>query len=243
MEKIKKKDFIELKFTGIANNKIFDSNIEEDLKTLDEKAKPQKVIICIGEAMVPQGLDKELENKELNKNYEVTITSKEAFGPRRRELIKIIPLKSFIEQKVSPLPGMVFTLDNQLVKILAVSGARVTVDFNNPLAGKDITYKYKIVRVLSSEDEKEKVEELFQFFFRFKPEFEIKENKIILKGPKGFEMFINAFKDKFKELLDKELEFQEISKEEMEVKLKEHEHSHEGHEHHEHTNEHEYQNT
>ena len=58
-EQTKKKDFVEIKFTGIANNKIFDSNIEEDLKTLDEKAKPQKTIVCIGEGMVPLGLDKE----------------------------------------------------------------------------------------------------------------------------------------------------------------------------------------
>jgi len=126
---------------------------------------------------------------------------------------------------------MVFTLDNQLVKILAVSGARVTVDFNNPLAGKDLTYKFKIIRVLSEKDEKEKIEELLQFFLRFKPEFEIKEGKVILKGPKGFEMFINALKDKFKELINKELEFQELSKEEMEAKIKEHKHNHEEHEH------------
>lgn len=238
-QKTKKKDFIELKFTGIANNKIFDSNIEEDLKTLDEKAKPHKTIVCIGEGMVPLGLDKELESKETNKQYEVTIPSKEAFGPRRKELIRIIPLKLFLEQKVNPQTGMVFTLDNQLVKILSVSGARVTVDFNNPLAGKDITYKYKIIRILTNEDEKEKVEELLQFFLRFKPEFEIKENKVMLKGPKGFEVFINAFKEKFKELLNKELEFQELTKEEMEARIKEHElsHKHErNHEGHEHNN-------
>ena len=230
-EQTKKKDFVEIKFTGIANNKIFDSNIEEDLKTLDEKAKPQKTIVCIGEGMVPLGLDKELESKEINKQYEITIPPKEAFGPRRKELIRIIPMKLFLEQKVNPQTGMVFTLDNQLVKILAVSGARVTVDFNNPLAGKDLTYKFKIIRVLSEKDEKEKIEELLQFFLRFTPAFEIKEGKVILKGPKGFEMFINALKDKFKELINKELEFQELSKEEMEAKIKEHKHNHEEHEH------------
>ena len=225
-QKTNKKDFIELKFTGIANGKIFDSNVEEDLKIINEKAKPQKTVICIGEGMVPAGLDKDLENKELNKDYEVTISYKEAFGERKRELIRIIPLKLFAEQKVNPSPGMVFTLDNNLVKVLAISGARVTTDFNNPLAGKDITYKYKIIRILTEKDEKEKIESLFQFFFRFLPDFAIKEKEVVLKGPKGFETFINAYKEKFKELVGKELSFEEITKEEMEAKLKAYEEKH-----------------
>jgi FKBP-type peptidyl-prolyl cis-trans isomerase 2 len=201
----KKGDFVEFKFTGIANGQIFDSNIEEDLKTIDSKAAPQKTIICIGEGMVPTGLDKDLE-------YKVTVPFKEGFGERRRELVRIIPLKSFTEQKVNPQPGMVFTLDNQLVKILVVSGARVTVDFNNPLSGKDLTYKYKITRILSDsrEDEKEKVETLLQFYLRFKPEFEITQDKLILQGPKEFEVFVNAFKEKFKETIGKDLSFQEV---------------------------------
>jgi len=210
MKKTKLKDFIELKFTGTANNQIFDSNIEADLKKINPEAKPEKTIVAIGEGMVPVGLDKDLEDKEPNKDYEVTVPYKEAFGERKRELVRILPLKSFTEQKVNPQPGMVFTLDNNLVKILAVSGARVTTDFNNPLAGKDLTYKYKITKILTKEDEKEKIETILQFYMRLKPEFEIKEKEIILKGPKGFEVFINAFKDKFKELINKDLSFKAV---------------------------------
>ena len=135
--KVKKGDFIEIKYTGYANSEIFDSNIEEDLKKINSEAKPEKVVIVIGEKMVVEGLDKDLENKELNKKYEVKVPYKEGFGPRHRELMRILPLKSFIEQKVMPQPGMMFTLDNNLVKILAVSGARVTVDFNNPLRSEE----------------------------------------------------------------------------------------------------------
>ena len=65
----KKKDFIEIKFTGCANSQIFDSNIEEDLKKINPDAKPEKTIIVIGEGMVVPGLDKALEDKELNKKF------------------------------------------------------------------------------------------------------------------------------------------------------------------------------
>jgi FKBP-type peptidyl-prolyl cis-trans isomerase 2 len=151
--------------------------------------------------------------------------------------MRILPLKSFIEQKVMPQPGMMFTLDNNLVKILAVSGARVTVDFNNPLAGKDLTYKYTIIRIVK--DEKEKAEALIQYYLKAPIEFEIKENKLILKGPKMLEFFVQAFKDKFKALLNKDLsfEFKETQKD-AKHEHSEHEHSHDhSHEHHEHHHE------
>ena len=112
---------------------------------------------------------------------------------------------------------MVFALDNHVVKIITVSGARVTVDFNNPLAGKDIKYKFKIIRKVS--DEKEKIESLFKFFFGFVPEFEVKD-KIILKGEKNLEDSINLVRDRFKELLGKELVFEEKIGEKKEEKKK-----------------------
>jgi FKBP-type peptidyl-prolyl cis-trans isomerase SlyD len=238
-QKTKKNDFIELKFTGYANGEAFDSNIEEDLKKLNSKAKPEKMIVIIGQGMVVLGLDKALEDKEFNKEYEISFSCKEGFGDRNRNLIRTIPLKAFTEQKIYPQAGMMLTLDNNLVKIIAVSGARVTADFNNPMASKDLKYKFIITKKV--EDENEKIETVFNLLLRFKPKFEIKDNQVIVKGPKNFELFLNAFKDKFKELASKDLVFQEMTKEELDAEIKKHneehkhDHSHEGHEHtHEH---------
>ena len=217
-DKIKKKDFIEIKYTGYANNQIFDSNIEEDIKSIDQKAKPQKTIIAVGEEMVLKGLDEALEGKEPNKEYEITIPPEKAFGERKRDLIKTIPLKAFTEKKVNPYPGLVLTLDNAMVKIITISGARVITDFNNPLAGKEIKYKFTITRIVK--DEKEKAEALFLTYFRFLPEFELKD-KIIVKGPKTLEQFTTHFKEKFKNLLNKELAFEEKTPETLEKKVEE----------------------
>ena len=74
---ISKGDFVELKFTGYANNEVFDSNIAEDLKKLHPKAKEERLIVIVGEAMVVTGLDKALEDKELEKEYETTFSYKE----------------------------------------------------------------------------------------------------------------------------------------------------------------------
>ncbi len=166
--------------------------------------------------MVVPGLDRALEDKELNKEYQITFPAVDGFGPRRRELVRIIPLKAFHEQKIDPRPGMSFVVDNQAVKVIAVSGARVTVDFNNPLAGKEISYKFSIVRIIT--DVQEKSRSLLKQFFRESPEIEVKDNKVIALGPKNFEFFINAYKDTFKKLVGYELDFKEVEPKKEESK-------------------------
>ncbi|MEK6889133.1 MAG: FKBP-type peptidyl-prolyl cis-trans isomerase [Nanoarchaeota archaeon] len=205
MELTKKGEFIEIKYTGYANGNIFDSNINEDLKDAGSKKEGWKTIIAIGEGMVVPGLDKALEGKEIGKNYDVKISVKEGFGERRKDMMRIIPLNAFTEKEVMPRPGMMLTLDNMLVKVITVSGARVTVDFNNPLAGKELEYKFSIARKV--EEDKERAEALFEIMFKFIPEFEIKE-KVIIKGPKILEAYSKAFSEKFKQLMGKELGFE-----------------------------------
>lgn len=224
-----KGEFVEIKYSGFANGDLFDSNIEEDLKKLNPNSKVEKAVVAIGEGMVVPGLDKSLEGKEIGKEYEVSFTAKEGFGERDRNLMRTIPLSLFHEQKVDPKAGMLLTLDNALVKIVSVSSARVIADFNNPLAGKNLRYTFTIVRKI--DDVKEKSETLFSVFFKFVPQYEIKEKSVVVKGPKNFEMFVNVYKEKFNELIKRDLEFQEISKEEFEkfmkvLQEKNHKHDH-----------------
>lgn len=206
--KIKKGDFVEIKFTGLVDNKVFDSNIPEDLKKLNPQAEIEKTIIILGQRMVVPGLDDFIEGKDLQKNYEITLKPKDAFGPRRTELVRIIPLKVFHAQKISPVPGATFVFDNQLAKVITVSGARVITDFNNPLAGKEVTYKFSISRIVS--DLKEKAETVCKLVFRYVPEIEVENDQAIIKGPKILENFVKQSQDKFKEFLGKEVSFKEI---------------------------------
>ncbi|PIN92815.1 hypothetical protein COU54_05365 [Candidatus Pacearchaeota archaeon CG10_big_fil_rev_8_21_14_0_10_31_24] len=210
---IKKGDFIAFKFSGYSNGEIFDTNIEEDLKKINPKVKAKESIIVVGKEMVVKGLDSAFEDKEIGKPYEIKVLSKNGFGERHREMVKTIPLKIFTEKQINPYPGLVLNMDNMIARIITVSGARVITDFNNPLAGKDLEYKFTITRKV--EDESEKVNALFEVLLRMVPEFEIKD-KIIIKGPKFFEVIVKEFSDQFKEMVGKELAFE--LKEEEKVK-------------------------
>lgn len=206
MATVNKNDFVEVKYSGYSEGKLFDSNIEEDLKKANSQAKAEQTIVIVGQRMLVPGFDNALEGKEVGKEYNLSLSAKEGFGERRRDLVKTIPLKVFREQRTAPQPGMIFAMDNSMAKILAVSGARVITDFNHPMAGKSLDYKFTIVRKV--EDENEKVKFVLHSFMRFTPEYEITEKEVVVKGEKGFDVFVNAFNEKFKEFIGKPMKFE-----------------------------------
>jgi FKBP-type peptidyl-prolyl cis-trans isomerase 2 len=206
----KKNDFIEIGFTGrIKDGEVFDSNLAEELKKLNSNQPAKPFIFPLGQDMFLNGVEDFLIGKEPG-NYEIDLKPESAFGLRNPSLIQMIPMKVFIEHKVNPIPGAILTFDNKLGKVLTVSGGRIMVDFNNPLAGKEVVYKVNVLRKV--DDINEKVNSLNEFLFRRDFKFEIQDKKLILEADKGFRPFVELFKDKFKEMLDLELEVKEIEK-------------------------------
>jgi len=221
MDTIQKNDFIEIEFTGKSNNEIFDTTNPEEAKSIGLDVDVKPVIASVGNEMLLKGLDEALEGKETGKKYSVHITPDKAFGSRNASLIKTIPIKIFREKNMNPAPGMVFQLDQHLVRILSVSGGRVIADFNNPLAGKEIEYDFKILRKVN--DDKDKINAIQDFFFRQRFEFNIdeKNKKVIFKDFK-IKPIIDVFKDKFKTLSGFDIEVaEEKPKEKKEESKKE----------------------
>ena len=112
---------------------------------------------------------------------------------------------------------MQLSLDGALVKVVSVSGGRVLVDFNNPLAGKVVLYNYKVLRKI--EDQNEKVNALQDFFFRKRFEFSIKDKEVLFKVEKGIGKFIEMMSKPFEDILGLKIKVEEAEKSvEKEVK-------------------------
>ncbi|MDP2628518.1 MAG: peptidylprolyl isomerase [Nanoarchaeota archaeon] len=205
-----KKDFIEIEFTGkIKNSSIFDSNIQEDIKKAGLKLEAKPFVFCLGEGMFLKGVEDFLIGKE-NGRYEIELSPEKAFGKRETNLVQVIPIKIFHQQKTNPVPGSVFNFDGKIAKVLSVSGGRVIVDFNHPLAGKTVVYEVKVLKKV--EDINEKTKALIEFFTRKDFKFNIEGKKLFIEADKQFGEFFNLFRDKFKDLLGLELEIKEIPK-------------------------------
>lgn len=205
---LQKKDFIEIEFTAkVKDGDIFDSNIKEDLQGRDLKTELKPFIFSLGEGMFLQGIEDFLIGKDIGE-YNIELTSDKAFGKRNPSLVQMMPIKVFAEQNVNPVPGIMFNFDGRIGKILTVTGGRVMVDFNNPIAGKDVEYKVRVLRKV--EDINEKTKALIDFLFKRDLKFEIKDKKLIIEVEKPMKQFVEMFKDKFKEILDLDLEIKEL---------------------------------
>jgi len=206
---LKEKDFVEIEFTGkIKGGEIFDSNTKEDIEKEELKTQAKPFVFSLGQGMFLKGIDDFLIGKEVGKQYNIQLNAENAFGKRNPELIRLIPLNIFKQHKLNPVPGIMFDFDGRLAKVLSVSGGRVRIDFNLPLAGKDVEYKIKVLRKL--EDLNDKINSLNEFLFRKKFPFSIKDKKLIMQVDKPLVKFVELFKEKFKELFELELEVHEI---------------------------------
>lgn len=213
---LQKKDFIEIEFTGrIKDREIFDSNVKKDIEKSNLNLKASPFVFCLGEGMFLKGIDEFLIGKNIGE-YEIELEPEKAFGKREPNLVQMIPIKVFREQKLNPIPGVVFNFDGRIAKILTVSGGRVMVDFNNPIAGKIVIYKIKVKRKV--EDINEKIKALNEFLFKKDFTFEIKDKKLIMEIEKPLVQFVQMFKQKFKEVLGLNLEIREIEEKNAGIK-------------------------
>jgi FKBP-type peptidyl-prolyl cis-trans isomerase 2 len=211
---LEKKDFIEIEFTGrIKGGEVFDSNVKEELEKLhqghDHPVNAEPFTLCLGEGMFMPAIEDFLIGKEESGDYEIELPPEKAFGKRDAKLIQRIPLRVFKEQNINPAPGFLFNFDGRIGKVIASTGGRVIVDFNNPISGKDVIYNVKVLKKVTNI--KEKAKALIRFLFRSDLDFEINEKKIIIESPKQLAEFVKMFADKFKEILDLDVEIKEIS--------------------------------
>lgn len=155
---IKKGDFIELDYTAKLKDEqvVFDTtrlDVAKETGNFNPKFKYSSVTICVGEHQLLHGLDKALEGKSLGK-HTIEISADEGFGKKRADLLKLIPLSLFKRDKVDPHPGLDINIDGQVGMVKSVSGGRVIVDFNHPLASKDLIYDVEIKQIVTDNAKK-----------------------------------------------------------------------------------------
>jgi FKBP-type peptidyl-prolyl cis-trans isomerase 2 len=206
---LQKKDFVEIEYTGkTKEGEIFDSNIKEDLQKANLKTDSKPLVFCLGEGMFLKSIEEFLIGKDFGE-YSLDLSPDQAFGKRNSALVQVFPAKTFKDNKINPIPGAIFSFDGKLAKIVSVSGGRIMVDFNNPLAGKDVHYKIKVIRKV--EDINEKIKAFNEFLFRRPFDFKIDGEKLVINSEKELVQFIALFKDKYKEVLGLDLEVKEIA--------------------------------
>jgi len=168
MAEKKTRKIVKVHFTGkeALEGKVFDTTKENEAKTAgihDTKRKYTPLTIITGEKELLGKVEDVIEQMKEGEEKIVKLIASEAFGERKADLIRVVPLKNFLDQKINPIPGLVVRVANAIGKVQSVTSGRVRIDFNHPLAGRDVEYHVELIKELK--DNKEISEAIFEKYY------------------------------------------------------------------------------
>jgi len=130
-------------------------------ETYPPSGKPEEISFCMGWGAMPPGLEEAMMGMETSDHKVVRLSSQEAYGDLDRELIMEVPRSDFAAD-VELKTGLVFETENEeghpvYFIVQEVHPDHVVIDFNHPLAGKELEVSFTVrqVREATQEDLKE----------------------------------------------------------------------------------------
>ena len=133
---------VSLHYVGtLDNGDKFDSSYDRE--------KP--MTISVGSGNIIPGLESAMMGMKTGEKKSIAIESKDAYGERNPDAIQSVSLSSFPEDFIAE-EGKIVQGQNEnkqifTATIIEVIEDKITVDFNHPLAGKNLNFDIEIVSV------------------------------------------------------------------------------------------------
>ena len=141
---------------AIADNKVVSMEYEVRDATTDEvidSNKGQKPLQFItGKGLIIPGLESKIKEMSENEEADVLVKAEEAYGEKDESAIQALPREQFVGidlQEGMTLYGQGENGETVQVTVTSFDDKEVHVDFNHPLAGKDLMFS---VTVLSARE-------------------------------------------------------------------------------------------
>ena len=103
-----------------------------------------------GAGQIIPGLDKELIGMAVGDSKQVTVTAEEGYGAVNSEAFTEVPIDQLPEDARTPGAELMARDEegrSQRLRVHSVEGDTATLDFNHPLAGKELRFEMKILDV------------------------------------------------------------------------------------------------
>ncbi len=158
---LKDGDFVLIEYTARVKEtgNVFDTTNEEIAKkegVYDSNKVYGPILVVIGRGWVIKGLEEALKEMNVGEEKEVEIPPEKAFGQRDPSKVKVFSMREFKRRGINVKVGDVLDFGGATGIVKSITGGRVVVDFNHPLAGKTLVYKIKILKKLEDITEKAK---------------------------------------------------------------------------------------
>lgn len=124
----------------------------EDGTIVDDNLSEEPLEIVIGAAQVFPKLERELGDMGLGEERTINLSSDEAYGPYREESVRKTPLYSmpnWRDVREGEMLEIKSFRNNATSRVLVkkIEGSSIYLDYNHPLAGKNLTYWVKLVGI------------------------------------------------------------------------------------------------
>ena len=105
----------------------------------------------VGSGQIMSGFDEAVEGMNLDEEKKVTVKPEDVYGERKETLIREFHRTS-LPESLEPEKGMVIELRDRTGRavpgiIIDIAEDIITIDFNHPLAGKDLIFNIKVVGI------------------------------------------------------------------------------------------------
>ena len=200
---LKDGEIITLDYEGRTGGILFDTTLEKVAKKEDaivENRKYAPITVVVGEGRLVPGFESNLKKAKLGKATEITIAPEEAYGTRDTKLIETMSVTKF--RRICPdakgYVGEEISIEGRPGILANVYGARVRIDFNPPLAGKELVFKYTVKAIIKKPVDV--IRSLFTMEYPADEDFEVKVEKgvVQIKLPERTKFDVNWFQAKYR---------------------------------------------
>jgi FKBP-type peptidyl-prolyl cis-trans isomerase SlyD len=128
-----------------------------DGEVLDEADDKDAIQFLQGHGNIISGLEKELAGMKVGDEKHVVVAPEDGYGVIDKDAVEEIA-KSEFPEGVTPVVDMELEMKDQegnemFGRVVEIKGETVTMDFNHPLAGKQLHFDVKIVGVRAATGE------------------------------------------------------------------------------------------
>jgi len=143
---VEKNDTIEVEYTGkLDDGTVFDTS---------KGREPLK--FKVGDGRLIPGFENGVIGMKENEEKTIHIKAKDAYGERNENFIKKFP-RTMLPPDFKAEKGMMVTLQSQNgqqipAKIIDIDKENITLDMNHPLAGENLTFDIKVIKIEKAEN-------------------------------------------------------------------------------------------
>ena len=128
-----------------------DYTLTVDNKQVETSVGKAPLTYVVGNRNIIPGLEAQLNGMHVNEEKVVNVAAKDAYGEVDPKAFKDFPITA-LPKGLDPKVGMILQAtapdgSRFPAVIAAVNGDKVQLNFNHPLAGKDLTFKVKILTI------------------------------------------------------------------------------------------------